>query len=252
MIKLQEKNGVIDLTKKMLKGDPGGYYTPEVDEEGNLTWIESEEDMAPVAPSNIRGPKGEVGPNSVYIGPEDPGEAFDVWINPTGEGETDDSLATKEYVDSAVANVKVDLTGYATEEYVETAISTIELTPGPQGEQGEPGPQGIQGPIGETGPQGEQGPIGPEGPQGIQGIQGIQGEKGADGAQGPKGDTGETGPKGDKGDTGEQGPAGPQGEPGPKGDPGEPGADYVLTETDKTDIAELVIELLPNAEEVSV
>ncbi len=221
MIKLQEKNGVIDLTKKMLKGDPGGYYTPEVDEEGNLTWIESEEDMAPVAPSNIRGPKGEVGPNSVYIGPEDPGEAFDVWINPTGEGETDDSLATKEYVDSAIANVKVDLTGYATEEYVDKAIDELVV-------------EGVQGPQGEPGP---------------------QGEKGDPGEKGEKGDTGATGPEGPKGDKGDQGPEGPQGiqgEAGPKGDPGEPGADYILTDSDKTDIANLVIELLPNAEEVSV
>lgn len=40
-----------------------------------------------------------------------------------------DTYATEEYVDAAVANVKVDvdLTGYATEEYVNTAISNIEV-----------------------------------------------------------------------------------------------------------------------------
>lgn len=39
------------------------------------------------------------------------------------------TYATEEYVDAAVANVKVDvdLTGYATEEYVNTAISNIEV-----------------------------------------------------------------------------------------------------------------------------
>lgn len=49
--------------------------------------------------------------------------------------------------------------------------------------------------------------------------------------------------KGDKGDTGEPGPVGPQGvqgERGPKGDKGDPGADYVLTETDKKEIAALI------------
>lgn len=52
--------------------------------------------------------------------------------------------------------------------------------------------------------------------------------------KGPKGDTG---PQGEQGPKGEQGP---QGEQGPKGDPGPAGADgkdYVLTDTDKTDIA---------------
>lgn len=37
------------------------------------------------------------------------------------------TYATEEYVDAAVANVDVDLTGYATEEYVNTAISNIEV-----------------------------------------------------------------------------------------------------------------------------
>ena len=35
---------------------------------------------------------------------------------------------TKEYVDNAVANVQVDLTGYATEEYVNNAIAAIPET----------------------------------------------------------------------------------------------------------------------------
>ena len=54
------------------------------------------------------------------------------------------------------------------------------------------------------------------------------------------------GPKGDKGDTGEQGPAGKDGAPGkdgetgPQGPQGEPGADYVLTEADKQEIADMV------------
>ena len=84
---------------------------------------------------------------------------------------------------------------------------------GPQGPQGEPGAEGPQGPKGDIGAQGEQGEQGPKGDTGAQGPQGEQG---------PKGDTG------------------PQGEQGPKGDPGPAGADgkdYVLTDTDKTDIA---------------
>ena len=87
---------------------------------------------------------------------------------------------------------------------------------GPAGEQGIPGPQG---PIGPVGPKGEQGPIGPVGPKGEKGEQGIQG---------PVGPQGEQGLKGDKGDQGEVGPQGPAGN------------DYVLTDADKQEIANMI------------
>ena len=60
---------------------------------------------------------------------------------------------------------------------------------------------------------------------GPKGDKGDQGEPGANGAPGEKGE------KGDKGDPGEQGIQGIQ---------GEPGADYVLTDTDKQEIAAMV------------
>ena len=115
-----------------------------------------------------------------------------------------------------------DLTNYATTTYVDNAISTIELTPGPKGDTGEQGPQGE---IGPQGPKGDKGDPGETGPQGAQGIQGPQGPQGEPGIQGPKGNTGE------KGDRGEQGPQGPA---------GQNGNDYVLTDTDKQQIAGLV------------
>lgn len=40
-------------------GKDGGYYTPAVDDEGNLSWTGSQADMPPVAGQNIRGPAGE-------------------------------------------------------------------------------------------------------------------------------------------------------------------------------------------------
>lgn len=98
---------------------------------------------------------------------------------------------------------------------------------------------GMPGPQGEPGPKGEKGDQGP---------QGDPGEKGEQGPKGDKGDTGEQGPAGEKGDTGEQGPkgdTGAQGEQGPKGDP------YTLTEADKKEIVQAVIEALPNGDEVS-
>ena len=74
-----------------------------------------------------------------------------------------------------------------------------------------------------------------DGPQGPQGETGPQGEKGEPGEQGPKGETGATGPQGPQGERGETGPAGAVGPEGPQGVPGD---DYVLTDEDKTEIAE--------------
>lgn len=110
---------------------------------------------------------------------------------------------------------------------------------GPQGEQGVQGIQGIQGPKGDKGDTGSQGPKGDKGDTGAQGIQGPKGDKGD---TGEKGDTGAIGPKGDKGDKGDTGATGAQGERGPQGIQGETGPqgdDYVLTEQDKQDIADI-------------
>lgn len=60
-IELVKKSGQITLQKEMLRGDDGGYYTPSVDEDGNLTWTPSLEDMPEVAGANIKGDKGDKG-----------------------------------------------------------------------------------------------------------------------------------------------------------------------------------------------
>ena len=166
MIKLTGKNGAIDLSKKMLKGDDGGYYIPKVGKDGILTWVPSEPDMKPAEEASIIGPPGPQGETGIHVGPDEPVDKdVVVWIDT--DAETADELATKQYVDQAVANVKpeVDLSNYYTKTQVDGIVDTIELTPGPQG------------------------------------------------------------------------PAGPAGAIGPKGDPG---ADYVLTEADKSEIANLV------------
>lgn len=89
----------------------------------------------------------------------------------------------------------------------------------------------------------------PEQLEALRGPAGADGKDGVDGTMSFEDLTEEQreslrGPQGEQGIQGEQGP---QGEPGPAG---EPGSDYVLTETDKTDIANLVIANLPIAEEV--
>lgn len=126
---------------------------------------------------------------------------------------------------------------------------------GDKGDAGEKGDQGEQGPQGERGPAGVQGPQGPTGPQGPQGaaftyadftpeqlaaLTGPQGPAGATGPAGPKGDTGATGATGPQGATGPTGPQGPAGSTGPQGPKGDPGNDYVLTQADKNEIADIV------------
>lgn len=90
-------------------------------------------------------------------------------------------------------------------------IENIQLTPGPKGEKGDKGDKGDTG---------------------EQGIQGIPGEKGEKGDTGVPGADGAKGDKGDKGDT------------GATGAPGEPGKDYVLTNADKVEIAEMAADLV--------
>lgn len=156
---------------------------------------------------------------------------------------------------------------------------------GPQGDpgpQGDIGPEGPQGPQGEPGPQGdpgEQGPkgdIGPQGPQGVQGDPGPQGPAGKDGEQGPQGDPGPQGPAGAAGAAAGFGTptatvddttgtptvqvtaSGPDTAKifnfdfsGLKGAKGDTGPAYTLTETDKQEIVQDVLDALPNGDEVS-
>ena len=106
----------------------------------------------------------------------------------------------------------------------------------PKGDRGAQGIKGDKGDKGDTGATGAKGDKGDKGDTGAQGIQGERGERGLQGIQGPKGDTGEKGDTGATGAQGERGPQGIQGETGPQGPQGD---DYVLTEQDKQDIADI-------------
>lgn len=141
MIRLVKNQGAVDLSKKMMKGDPGGHYIPEVDIEGNLSWVASEEDMPAVEGANIRGVQGEPGKDTVWVGDEAPtDEYYNVWIAPAGEA-TDDLLTRQDmtqYVDEKIEAIpEPDLSAYAlkeeipstaglaTEQYVDEAIGGI-------------------------------------------------------------------------------------------------------------------------------
>lgn len=270
-IKLKTSSDSINFTHKggaisVVQGADGGYYIPSVDAAGNLTWEPTKSGMETPDATNIKGPQGEPGTDgkdgkdgvdgvdAIYVGSSEPTGDELIWINPDGEasgsldrvddihvgteeptgeeliwinpeGEASTEFATEAYVDEAIAAAQlggsggeVNLSNYYTKTEVDAAIEQIELTPGPQGEKGDKGDPGEQGP---------------------QGIQGIQGEKGETGAQGPQGE---------QGIQGETGPQGIQGEPGTDG---KDGSDYVLTDADKTEIAQLALTLIPASEEVS-
>lgn len=94
-------------------GEDGGYYTPSVSENGDLSWSPSQEDMPEISPVNIRGPQGiegkqgiqgpegkqgiqgiegkqgpegPAGDPGVHVGTEEPvSDDVRVWVDPEGE-----------------------------------------------------------------------------------------------------------------------------------------------------------------------
>lgn len=147
--------------KKQARANIGSvYYKPEVDDAGNLNWVPSQDDLPPVASTNIIGP---VGPKGETGAKGDKGEKGDKGA-PGLQG----------------------LQG----------VQGIQGEVGPRGPQGI---QGIQGEKGETGETGATGPQGETGPQGIQGIRGETGPAGPRGEQGPQGIQGPQGPQGPRG-----------------------------------------------------
>lgn len=143
-----------------------------------------------------------------------------------------------EEVDTALATAKL------TEEALNATVADINSRlengefkgeKGDKGDKGDPGIQGEKGEQGEPGPEGPQGPAGKDGADGTMTFEELTEEQKAT-LKGEKGD------KGDKGDTGETGPQGIQ---------GEPGQDYILTDGDKTEIANTVYSMFTVAEEVA-
>lgn len=137
-IKLKTSGGAVDLTApQVVRGIDGGYYIPNVDLDGNLTWHPIRENMPDVPAINIKGNKGDKGDSGVYIGTT-PGEDDFVWIDPT-DGEVT-TIMTRQEVErmlEAVIVPEVDLTPYAlkteipstaglaSETYVNNAVNNI-------------------------------------------------------------------------------------------------------------------------------
>lgn len=220
------------------RGPVGPYFTPKVDADGNISWINNG-NLSNPDPINIKGPQGIQGP----IGPKgDTGLSATVEIG---------------VVDTINSNSNAEVTNSGTTNNV---ILNFKIPKGDKGTQGERGLQGfyftpnvdingniswtnngdlnnpdtinIKGPKGDKGDKGDQGIVGPEGIQGPIGPyyipsvsnDGIISWTNTGGLSNPssisiKGPKGDTGIQGPKGPIGPQGPQGNNGATGPKGDP---------------------------------
>lgn len=253
-INIQKKDsGDIELSKQFIKGDAGGYYIPDVDNAGELSWMASEPDMPDVPSANIKG--------RAFVYEDFTPAQLEALTGPTGpKGDTG-----------------------ATGPQGIQGLQGIQGETGPKGDRGLQGPQGLQGPTGAQGPQGKEGKQGPQGEKGedgkpftisktyssitamnndfhnasiptgsfvmivstvedddnaklfvkgdtaftflvdMSGMKGIQGDKGEKGDTGATGERGEQGIQGPQGEQGIQGPQGIQGIKGDKGDTGPQG-----------------------------
>ena len=221
-------------------GAKGVTFIPSVSEDGTLSWSNGGDLNNPIA-VNIKGPKGEIGPQ----GPQ--GEKGDTGPRgPQGEkGDTGAGFAVLGYFASAdmlhssiVSPTPGDAYGVGTAQpydiYIWDGVNSSWVNNGPlQGAKGDSGPQGIPGIPGNDGNDGVNGITftptvaadgtlswsndgGLENPASVN-IKGPKGDTGPQGTQGEKGDTGEQGPQGEKGDTGEQGIQGTPGSNGTNG-----------------------------------
>lgn len=208
----------------------------------------------PTGPQGEQGPKGDPGDQ----GPQGPaGE--DGQPGPAGQAAT----ITVGSTTTGAPGTQAQVTNTGTEN---AAIFNFTIPQGEQGPKGDTGPQGEQGVKGDTGPQGTPGPQGdpgPEGPQGPQGEPGPQGDPGEQGPQGPAGTAAGFGTPTATVDDTTGTPAVQITASGPdtakifnfdfsglKGAKGDTGPAYTLTETDKQEIVQDVLDALPNGDEV--
>ena len=138
-------------------GEDGGYYTPSVDQSGDLSWTASKSGMPSVSGANIRGPQGPAGAD----GAQGPAGA-DGAQGPAGsDGE-----------DGGYYSPAVDGSGNLTWTASKSGMPSVSGANirGPQGPAGADGAQGPAGQDGTQGPKGDTGETGPQGPQGNPGA----------------------------------------------------------------------------------
>ena len=191
------------------------YYTPNVDEDGNLTWTGNNEGMPPVDSSNImgpQGPKGDQGQQGIQ-GPAGENGAAGGFGTPTAS------------IDASTGSPSVTVSASGPDS---AKIFNFQFS-GLKGETGvgAPGKNGVT----FTPTVLEDGTLSWTNDGDLDNPDSVN----IKGPQGPKGDTGPQGLQGEKGEKGDIGPQGPQGEPGADGRTPVKGTDYWTTE-DKQEI----------------
>ena len=241
-------------------GEDGGYYRPNVDASGSLSWTPSKSDMPAVGSVNIKGPQGEPGANGSDASVTSANIASALGYTPAdqlrvdqladevadlkqsgGGGSGDGSGGTgADGEDGGYYTPRVDGEGnlsWVASKSGMPAVSTVNIK-GPKGATGD------KGDTGEAGPQGEPGSAGADGKDGVSATHSWNGTVlTVTSASG----TSAADLKGEKGDTGEPGPAGANGNDGytPV-----KGTDY-FTAADKSELVNAVLTALPAAEGVS-
>lgn len=194
------------------------------------------DDLTPEQIEMLKGPKGDTGPQGPQgpAGPEGSSPEITVERNSSNNGVIITVIPEEELPSSAtvkdggyyIPNVGTDgeLTWSSTDSSMPPV--TAKNIRGPQGPQGAQGPQGLTGPQGEMGPQGVKGDQGPVFTPYVDQQTGVISWTNNGGLSNPQ-------------SVNIKGPA------------GQDGQDYVLTASDKQDIANLVLAALPNGDEVS-
>ena len=200
-------------------GENGATFTPSVSSDGTLSWS-NDKGLTNPSPVNIKGEKGD---------------AF------TYEDFTEEQLASLKG-ENGKDGISVTHSWNGTTLTVTSASGTSSANlKGEKGDKGETGATGTNGTNGKDGTSVTVTNVSTSTADGGNNVVTFSDGKTLTIKNGSKGSTGATGAKGDKGDKGDKGETGATGKDGADG---KDGTNYVLTDADKTQIANIVVTQL--------
>lgn len=159
-------------------GEDGGYYTPSVDANGNLTWTASKEGMPSVTGVNIKGAQGEQGIQGV---PGTPGA--DGADGQDGQDGRDGTTVVIGTVTTGEPGTNATVQSVLNEE-TNTLTLNITIPRGATGAQGATGATGAQGEKGDKGDKGDAFTYTDFTPAQLIALKGAKGDKGDKGDPG--------------------------------------------------------------------